>query len=279
MLSGEQFTSEFSRPSLATSRYTLRRVPVDLFDIKRLGEQLDSIIADRPLMIIAPASRAAKLAKDRTRSIPILFVSLGDPVSLGLLSSAARPEGNVTGFTYRMYDYRKLFEVTAEAVGAKGTACLVVDRTWMSMPTYRDLTVDIEKSVGLRISVIAEDDSVEALRQAANLKVDAWIVPDTAMARRGGVEFGRKLRASGGIVVTEVESIFLGGAHMLVAPDVERPLRTLAEFGSQILKGVPISELPVTRPKRWTLEMNMTEINKTPSDHWKTLLRRADKFR
>ncbi len=249
-----------------------------MFDVGVLAGQIDSVLALRPRMIVSPASRAANFAKDRTRDIPVLFVSLGDPVSLGLLANPDRPDGNATGFTYRMYDYRKLFEVTSEAVGPKATGCLLVDRLWMALPRYKELTLDIEKSLGLKVLVIAEDDVEAALAQIRKLRVDAWIVPDTAMARKGGGKLAGALLSRGGVVVTELESIFSGGAHVLVAPDIERPMQTLAEMASQILKGVPIAQLPVTRPKRWTLQLNMAAIKKGPPAKWDKLLRRADKF-
>lgn len=275
-LTWHAFQQEFQRPEL--TGYVLKRVPIDLFDTEKLAAQMDAVIAENPSLIVAIASRAASFAGARTKGIPVLFVSLGDPVSLGLVQDPAKPEANLTGFTYRMYDYRKLFEIAAGIVGRGGRAGLVVDRLWMRLPHYRDTTLAVERSVGLKLTVIEEDDAAAVPGRLAKAgKVDVWIVPDTAMSRRGGVAMVEALRAGGAVVVTEVEQ-HLPAAHVMVAPDIERPLRLLAEMSAAILGGVPVSQFPLARPKRWTIAVNREAIASTPARNWGLIVRMADRF-
>src|SRR6478672_5543671 len=64
----------------------------------RLPEFAAELVALSPDLLIAPNTQAAIALKSATASIPIVFVSVGDPVSLGLVQSLSRPGGNITGF-------------------------------------------------------------------------------------------------------------------------------------------------------------------------------------
>ena len=64
-------------------------------DLPRLAAEL---VARKPELIYAPPSVAALAAKQATRTIPIVFAAVTDPVGRGLVSSLARPGGNATGF-------------------------------------------------------------------------------------------------------------------------------------------------------------------------------------
>src|SRR5713101_3465752 len=66
-------------------------------DLTRHPVQVDELIQHKPNVIVVGNTTAAVAAKQATASIPIVVVAAGDPVSLGLAASQARPQGNVTG--------------------------------------------------------------------------------------------------------------------------------------------------------------------------------------
>jgi putative ABC transport system substrate-binding protein len=59
-------------------------------------------------VIVAIGSLAATAVRQQTLSIPIVFVQVPDPVSAGFVTNLARPEGNITGFTNRVFDWRNV---------------------------------------------------------------------------------------------------------------------------------------------------------------------------
>ena len=61
------------------------------------------IVALAPDVILAATSAATVAVKEATRTLPIVFVNVSDPVGAGYVTSLARPGGNLTGFTYVEY--------------------------------------------------------------------------------------------------------------------------------------------------------------------------------
>ena len=67
--------------------------------IDRLPALADELVRLKVDMLVTPSTNEALAAKNATRTIPIVFLSVGDPVAAGLVDSLARPGGNITGFT------------------------------------------------------------------------------------------------------------------------------------------------------------------------------------
>ncbi len=65
----------------------------------RLRAQTDELVGLAPDVIVVVGGPAAQALLQRTRTIPIVFTNVGDPVAIGLLKNIARPEGNATGIT------------------------------------------------------------------------------------------------------------------------------------------------------------------------------------
>src|SRR5262249_24793750 len=68
-------------------------------NLDRVRADMAEIIGLKPDVILSTGQRVVPIVQQLTRSIPVVFVSIGDPVELGVTPSLARPRGNVTGFT------------------------------------------------------------------------------------------------------------------------------------------------------------------------------------
>src|SRR3954467_12999802 len=95
-------------------------------------DTLPALAADfvsRKVDVIVPAGQAAALAaKTATSTIPIVFIGVGDPVGVGLVSSLSRPGGNLTGFSNLATDLtRKRFELLSELVPQAKIIALLVN--------------------------------------------------------------------------------------------------------------------------------------------------------
>ncbi|WP_341511513.1 ABC transporter substrate-binding protein [Bradyrhizobium sp. ISRA442] len=94
----------------------------------RLAASVTDLIALSPDVLVAPGPQAAKALKSATVTIPIVFVSVADPVRLGLVQSLSRPGGNMTGISTMVPDdfLEKRLEILRELVpGASKIALLV----------------------------------------------------------------------------------------------------------------------------------------------------------
>jgi putative ABC transport system substrate-binding protein len=68
--------------------------------IDRLLRLMEELLDPRPDLIVTSTAPATRAAKQRTTSIPVLFIGLADPTISGLVTNIARPEANITGFAY-----------------------------------------------------------------------------------------------------------------------------------------------------------------------------------
>jgi putative tryptophan/tyrosine transport system substrate-binding protein len=68
-------------------------------DTSRIRAAAMDMVASRPDLILASATDGLAAFSDATKTIPIVFVSVSDPVGQGFVSNLARPGGNITGFT------------------------------------------------------------------------------------------------------------------------------------------------------------------------------------
>jgi ABC-type uncharacterized transport system substrate-binding protein len=155
----------------------------------------------------------------------------------------------------------------------------VVDRDWPAIPRYAAALARARKHFKLSILLIAEDDLVSVMQRVdPKQRVDAWIVPDTALSRRTGRELVKALGRSGAIILTERREMLEAGAHILLAPSIESPMRTLAEMADLLLSGVPVRKIPIAVPKRFVTILNMTSIAASPAGRWQQLILTADGF-
>lgn len=278
---GDDFVREFSRPSLATSRYRLVVTQVDHLDAEKLSAQIDQALAARPSMVVAPASRIALFARSREPRMPILFISVANPSRIDLVSNLAHPEANLTGLTYAMQDDLKFFEIARELAGPRVNVGLLVDRFWTTLPETMATVATAQKDLGLRTTVVGADTGDDAREQLAAYKgppIDVWIILDTSLARYHGADIMKLVRARGGAVVVARRDLLDYGAHVLVEPMIERPMKTLAEMADLIARGVPVERIPVSRPKRFSIVVNVPAVERAPGFHWREVMSIADHF-
>ena len=98
----------------------------DTGDIDSIRAQAAQLIALRPDLILANSTIVAKVMKQETQAIPIVFVQVADPVRDGIVTSLARPGGNITGFTSFEYTMGgKWLEILKEVAPAVARVALL----------------------------------------------------------------------------------------------------------------------------------------------------------
>jgi putative ABC transport system substrate-binding protein len=224
-----------------------------------------------------PATHAAKQA---TSSVPIVMAVVGDAVGLGLIESLARPGGNVTGITDESVALSaKRLEILKEAVPRAVRMAVLwnADDRGMTL-RYRE----VEKAAQmLHVTVqalgVREPDDFDMAFSAMTLnRPDAlFLVTDalTILNRKRVIEFAEKHR-----IPAMFESGFLirDGGLISYGADQDDNFRRAASYVDRILKGATPSALPVERPSRYYLTINLKTAKALGLAIPPSLLQRAD---
>jgi putative ABC transport system substrate-binding protein len=232
-------------------------------------------------VIFANSAPAAVAAKRATTTIPVVFETLGDPISAGLVSSLARPGANVTGISGIGPELSgKRLELLKELVpGLRRVTLLTNPRNVMASPTVRE-TEKAATVLGLQIEVVEarEPDQLEkALGGIARDGATAVIVvPDPMLlshARRIQAIFLKHrlpaVHAETGWAQT--------GALMLFGSSLVDHYRQAATFVDKILRGAKPGDLPVEQSTRFELIINLKTAKALGLTIPPSLLARADR--
>jgi putative tryptophan/tyrosine transport system substrate-binding protein len=245
-------------------------------------ERLDELVADlvqQHVDVIVASSQAAALAAKRaTTTIPIVMVNATDPVEAALVSSLARPGGNVTGLSQQLTpeicakQLQLLKEVLTKAVRV---AVLRSSATTVALRDYEAAGRTLELQVKI-VNVRDRDDLKRAFATMARERVDALVVPADPFLfteRLRVVEGAREHRLPAMCATREfVEA----GALMSYSVRLSEQFRRAALFVDKILRGASPATLPVESPSQYELVINMKTAKALGLTIPPSLLLRAD---
>jgi putative ABC transport system substrate-binding protein len=204
-----------------------------------------------------PAARAAHQA---TKSIPIVMVASGDPVSAGLVASLGRPGGNVTGLTYYATELTaKRLQLLKDLLPTLTRVGVLHNPAVTYLPFLNDTQTAAEK-LGLRLQVAAINAPGElspAFRAFAQGGVQAvFVLPDLLLSAEARQIAELALRhslptMSWGTWFTEA------GCLISYSGDYRDMFRRAAVYTDRILKGAKPADLPVEQPAKFILAVNL----------------------
>jgi putative ABC transport system substrate-binding protein len=223
---------------------------------------------------------SAFAAKTATSTIPIVSVLGGDPVERGLVTSFARPGGNLTGVSLMRGELTpKRLELISELVPQAGVIALLVNPNLTSAErVMRDVQVAARaKGIQLQILKAGTESEIDAAFAApAQLHAGAFLVGAdpfffsrreqlVALAARRAVPAiyeGREFTAAGGLVSYGAS---IAGVY-----------RQVGIYAGKILKGAKASDLPIEQPTRFELVINLTTAKALGLTVPPSILARAD---
>jgi len=231
-------------------------------------------------VVVTLASAAALAAKKATAAIPIVFTQVTDPVGLGVVSSLARPGGNLTGFSILGVELTgKRLELLKEAVPSLKS---VVTLTHSANPTS---ALDVKEA-----QIAARRLGLEA-RLVEVRDADELEPAFTTMAReraRGVVLVPSSFLVTHGLQITELaikkrlpvlawtDTSSLRGALMSYGPSTSDILRRAGGHVAKILNGAKPADLPVEQPTKFELVINLKTAKALGLTIPQTLLLQAD---
>jgi putative ABC transport system substrate-binding protein len=228
----------------------------------RLPEFAADLVDRNVDLIVASGSPIAVLAaKSATSTIPIVFPAISDPVAVGLVASLAHPGGNLTGFSPFQYEMMpKRLELLTELVPqARVIALLVTPNEPRTEGLIRDMQ-EAAHTKGVQLQLLKASTGSEidaAFATLVQLPAVALVLgPDSflnsrreqivALASRHAfptISAWRELTAAGGLIS--------------YGPNIAALCREAGIYAGRILKGEKPADLPVQRPTRFELVINL----------------------
>ena len=245
-------------------------------------EQLPDIAADlvrRKLdVIVASGTPAVLPARNATRTIPVVFVAAIDPIAIGLVTSLARPGGNITGLTGLFADLvGKRLELLKEAFPALSRVALLSRPDNPGHEQYVRAAQRASRTLGLQLQVVTASgpgDFEAAFRAAAG--AGAIVPVDDAMFTSHrqilvALAIANRLPAVYGVR----EFVEIGGL-MALGPSYSDLYRRAAAYVDKILKGTSPADLPIQQPAKFELTVNVKTAKALGLKIPPLLLARAD---
>jgi len=230
-------------------------------------------------VIVASATQAILAAKQATTTIPIVFPTAGDPVAYGLVTSLARPGGNITGLTILALELGgKRLELLKEAFPRIARVAVLYD------PQLRQSLKETQTAaqfLGLKVQALevrVATDVESAFSAMRRERADSLITlppPIIGVHQKRILELSAKSRLP---AMHSSKAWVDAGGLMSYGPDVFDNDRRAAIFVDKILKGAKPGDLPVEQPTKFEFVINLKTAKQIGLTISPNVLARADKI-
>jgi len=249
-------------------------------DADRTRGYAAELVALAPDVILTSGESALAPLLQATRSVPVVFAQVPDPVGAGFVNSLARPGGNTTGFiTYEYGLSGKWLELLTQIAPSVTRAAVIRDPAVSAGTGQWGAIQAVAPSVRVLVSPVNVRDAGEIERDVAAFahgSNSGLIVTASALAIRHRnliVTLAARHRLP---AVYYQRGFVTGGGLISYGPDFIDQYRRAAGYVDRILKGEKPSELPVQAPTKYELVINLKTAKALGLDVPQSLLARAD---
>jgi putative ABC transport system substrate-binding protein len=229
--------------------------------LDRLTELATELAASKVDVITALSTPAALAARTATRTIPIVFTGVGDPVGAGVVPSLARPGGNATGVSLLATELTgKRLELLREIVPGVSRVAMLWNDTNPGMVLRAQETRDAAPRLGVIVQSVGVHDLIDF--ETAFVGIESWqadalltlVDPFTREHRKRIVDFAAQHRLP---AIYEAREFVEAGGLVSYGPSLLATQRRAAEYIDKIFKGAKPADLPVEQPAKFELLIDM----------------------
>ena len=259
---GLKYLEAFNRGLRELGYVSGKNIMIEYRSAERKADRLPELAAELVRLdvsvIVASGVSSTEAAIEATKTIPIVMVTGGDPVSRGFVKSLTRPGGNVTGLSSvaeggegkRM----ELFKETIPRLSR--VAVLNPDKGSSRAPTYEQAG----KILGIETQVfnVYSSDALEgALKKMAAGRFDGLVIVRHSLSLRFAKQIAQFALEQGVPSMAEEDNFVDAGMLMSYGRSVPAMWKRTTVFVDKILKGAKAAELPVEPPPQFELSLNL----------------------
>jgi putative ABC transport system substrate-binding protein len=227
----------------------------------RLPELAADLVHRRVSVIAATSTPAALAAKDATATIPIVFETAGDPIKLGLVASLNRPGRNVTGMTQLSSELvAKRLGILHDLIPTATTIGLLVDPTDPRAESQTEEMQEAAHAIGLQMHVLnasTEGEINAAFAILSQLRLGALLVGASNLFTRRREQFVMLAAQQGVPAIYQYREYAAAGGLISYGTSITDAYRQAGIYVGLILKGEKPGDLPVLRPTKFELVINL----------------------
>jgi putative ABC transport system substrate-binding protein len=277
----ESFQREFSKLGYEDRKNIAFEYRYAEGKLDRLPALADELVRLKVDVIIAPNTPAAIAAKNATKTIPIVFIDVTDPIAAGLVDSLPRPGGNITGFTtITSVLAGKRLELLKEIIPKLSRVALLWNpQDPSSAQSWKESQLPA-RELGLQLhsmEVSSADRYEAAFKEATKARSGAlvWMAsPLGSVNQRLTVELADKYRLP---AIYVRRAVVEDGGLMSYGTNIDEAFKRAAVFVDKILRGTKPADLPIEQPTKFELVINLKTAKQIGVTIPPNVLARADR--
>jgi putative tryptophan/tyrosine transport system substrate-binding protein len=251
----------------------------DTYD--RLPTLADELVRLKVDVLVTPSTTGALALKNATRTIPIVFLGVSDPVALVLVDSLARPGGNITGFTsIEAVLAGKRLELLKETIPKLSRVAVLWDpKNQGSEQSWKESQLSArELGLQLHSMEVSSADKFEGVFQDATKARSAALAVTLNAVANSNQKRIAELAAKNRLPAIYARGDFIAsGGLVSYGADQAEPYRRTAAMVDKILKGTKPADIPVEQPTKFEFVINLKAAKQIGLTIPPNVLARADK--
>jgi putative ABC transport system substrate-binding protein len=239
-----------------------------------------ALIAHGPDVVLGAGGTIVAALQRASRTVPIVFVNVTDPVGGGLVASLARPGRNATGFTQFEFGISaKWLELLKQIAPGLTRVAVIRDPTARSGGGQLGAIQASAPAFGVEVLPIDPQDAetIERGLMAFSADMKTGLIVTSSRLARLHRQLIVSLAARNRLPAIYAFRVYVAeGGLSFYGPDAIEPYRRAANYVDRILKGEKPADLPVQAPTKYELMLNLKTAKALGLDLPATLLARAD---